>query len=279
MAAVCSHKDESRRQVSATAHAVAYFRSLEDCEGNEALFTDPYASLMSGEVGKLYVERKLKEIEEPQKGVSSQGRIDGIAVRTKAIDDEVIKGFSRDSFLQICVLGAGLDTRAWRLSNDSKNDIKYFEVDFPELFEYKLPLLATAEAVSQFNYHNVVADLSLPVWPEVLIAAGFDVTQPTLWLLEGFIGYLTEEEADSLFEKISRSLSAKGSRMVATFLTPDTQTSTGMHRFFPENPLLWCNGHGWSGVQTDIHLIGEQLGRPLLPDHMIGYYIVVADLL
>jgi methyltransferase (TIGR00027 family) len=222
----------------------------------------------------------LNEVKEPNEvTISSHGRVDGIAVRTRKIDDEIIKGYSKNGYRQICVLGAGLDTRAWRLSNDSKHGIKYFEVDFPELFAYKLPLLETAGAVSSFEYHSVIADLSLSVWPEMLIAAGFDVTQPTIWLLEGFIGYLTEDEANSLFEKISGSLSAKGSRMVATFLTPVTKTSTGMHRFFPEDPLLWCGGHGWSGVQTDIHKIGEELGRPLSPDHMVGYFIVVVDLL
>eukprot|EP01034_Spumella_vulgaris_P035665 gene35665-43979_t len=148
-----------------------------------------------------------------------------------------------------------------------------------ELFDYKLPILTEAGAVSPFDYRNVFADLSLPGWPEVLIAAGFDPAQPTLWLLEGFLGYLTEEEANNLFEKISKTLSAKGSRMVITFLTPATKTSTGMHRFFPENPLSWCNGHGWTGVQTDIHVIAKELGRSLPASRMEGYFIVVIDLL
>jgi methyltransferase (TIGR00027 family) len=244
---------------------------MEDTYGEEALFRDPYAALMGGDVGRAFVAKKNSL-------GSELGIIDGLAVRTRKIDDEMIKGYKNDGFKQICVLGAGLDTRAWRLPNDSNHDIKYFEVDFPELFDYKLPLLATAEAVSQFNYHSVVADLSLPAWPDVLIASGFDPSQPTLWLLEGLIGYLTEEEANSLFERISNTLSAKGSRMVATFLTPLTKTKTDMHRFFPVDPLGWCSGHGWSGVQRDIETIGVALGRPIRDRSMEGYYILVINL-
>lgn len=59
-----------------------------------------------------------------------------------------------NSIDQVCVLGAGLDSRAWRLKisdifKDSTTAIRpasskigYFEIDFPELFNYKLSVLA-----------------------------------------------------------------------------------------------------------------------------------------
>ncbi len=104
---------------------------------------------------------------------------------------------------QICVLGAGLDCRPWRLSNDGCNapssKLKYFEVDFPEIFSHKLPILASMDAQTQFEYISVCADLSLPNWLDALISAGFDPTKPTLWLLEGLTMYLTESEISAFF--------------------------------------------------------------------------------
>jgi len=238
------------------------------------LFIDPFAEVLGGEIGKTYLEKRKERGDSDFLSVL----VDGVAVRTRKLDDEVVKAYSQDGIKQICVIGAGLDTRAWRLSNENYN-IKFFEVDFPEIFEFKLQALASLNAVNQFDYRSISADMSLSDWPDSLIAQGFDVNEPTFWLLEGLIGYLTEDEADLMLQKISQVLSAKNSRLVATFLTPLTKSRNELHRFFPENPLAWVSRYGWSGVQTDIHEIGQQLGRPLLESTMEGYFIVVVDLL
>ena len=44
------------------------------------------------------------------------------------------------------------------------------------------------------DLHYVGVDLSLPEWPEKLVAAGFNASRPSIWLLEGLTGYLTEGE-------------------------------------------------------------------------------------
>ena len=51
----------------------------------------------------------------------------------------------------------------------------------------------------------VSADLSLPDWVDKLADAGYDRTKPSLWLLEGLIGYLTESEATLLLTRIHSS--------------------------------------------------------------------------
>jgi methyltransferase (TIGR00027 family) len=150
-------------------------------------------------------------------------------------------------------------------------------VDFPEIFDYKLPALSAAGAVSKFLYKNVVADLSLPGWTEKLLAAGFDTTRPTFWLLEGFTGYLTADEFHAVFDTMT-SLSANGSHLVATFLTPDTKVLTGMHRFTPAVPIEEVTRHaGWTGTQEDIRDIGKTYGRVWTDSSMNGYMIVLAD--
>lgn len=272
MADTCSHQDESRKHVSATAHAVAIFRGMESqIHGDKAFFHDPYATLLGGDVGLAAVEIFKKSTNSDLK------LLDGIAIRTKKIDEEILHGINKENFTQVCVIGAGLDTRPWRLQKIVNHNVKFFEIDFPEIFNHKLPILKSAGATSDFEYHSVHADLSLPDWNTKLVNAGFDVTQPTLWLLEGLIGYLTEEEANYLFTKISKELSAEGSRIVATFVTVEGRTGTNMHKFFPPNPLEWVNSHGWSGEQNLIQELGEKYGRFLSEGSIEGYYIVVAN--
>lgn len=216
----------------------------------------------------------------------SVGLVYGVAVRTRKIDDETERYLRANPSCQVCCLGAGLDTRPWRIDLTAPNEgkdpvdtsrIGYFEVDFPEIFDFKLPILADAGAISKFDYRNVVADLSLPGWTDKLISAGFSPSIPTFWLLEGFTGYLTAEEFHAVFDTMS-TLSANGSRLVATFLTPATKVAINMHRFTPEVPLDEVTRHaGWTGQQELIKEIGKQYGREWTDGSMEGYCIVVAD--
>jgi len=272
MAATCSHKDETRKGVSATAHGVAYMRSLEALIDPELrLFHDPYAVALGGVVGRNFVEEKH--------GEPATGMINGMSVRTKRIDDE----FQSNTLKQICVFGAGLDTRAWRLKKTVHEPVHYFEVDFPEVFAFKLSTLEDANAVSEFEYHSVTTDLSVPGWPDRLIAAGFDPNVPTFFILEGFVNYLTHEEVTSVFTSLSTSLAPKGSRLVMTCATPITQSTVNMHnmhRFFPENPLEFFSQFGWSGKQELVEELAVSYNRPLdQQNNLKGYYILSAELI
>ncbi len=186
MAETCSHHDVSRKGVGVTAHFVAALRSIEnDKDVAVRLFRDPYAGVLAGELGARSASKMFNSAVTSDKPENSEvkvvplGLIEGVAIRTRKIDDETIKYLIQEPLLQICVLGAGLDTRPWRIdlseTDHSTVDISrfnYFEVDFPEMFDYKLPLLQTANAVSKFNYVSVVADLSVSGWTEKLISAG-----------------------------------------------------------------------------------------------------------
>jgi len=271
MAQNTSHQDASRSKVGITAHLVASLRGVEHNRDN-GLFKDPYAELLGNNFGRnaedsefdKYAKQTLPvdtTVDVDALKVIPPGLIEGVAVRTRKIDDEA-KRFVRElGNVQICVLGAGLDTRPWRLDLSDGVDggaavdtssTNYFELDFPEIFDYKLPVPAKAGAASKFNYVTVQADLSLPGWIEKLTAAGFDASVPTFWLLEGFTGYLTEAEFHALFDTLTE-LSAPRSRLVATFLTPETRTRTSMHRFTPAVPLDEVTKHaGWAGAQEDI---------------------------
>jgi methyltransferase (TIGR00027 family) len=201
-----------------------------------------------------------------------------ISVRTRKIDEEVSRALNVDGYQQVCIIGAGLCTRAWRLPKTSDQPVAYFEIDFPEIFDWKLAVLKESGAITPFNYHNVMADLSCVEWVDTLVGAGFNPSMPTLWLLEGFINYLKEDEANALLATLTNKLSAKGSRIVATSLT-NSSRGNALHCFFPQNALGWFNSHGWQGEQTEIAVLAALYGRPLssAEEESEDYYVVVAE--
>jgi methyltransferase (TIGR00027 family) len=284
MAAVCSHQDQSRNKVSATALLIAFARSLEtEKEKDERLFCDPFAAELAGDLGKSSIAL-AGENEEEWSPSKKNAFLRAITTRTKIIDDFIVDSICNYHVEQIIVLGAGLDTRPWRLHPNiadltDMDKVKYFEVDFPEVFDYKLSILNRLGAVSDssFDYHNVVADLSVPeVWPMQLAQAGFSATSRTLWVMEGFCNYLTEEELCKLMSKVFE-ISAEGSRLVSTFLTPQsTHVSLKLHQFYPENPIQFMSRFGWSGRQDDVEDLSVELsvqGKGNR-EHNRGYYIV-----
>lgn len=114
--------------------------------------------------------------------------INKFACRTKLFDDFLRECVLEKGFKQICVIGAGLDTRPWRLlsteENDSIKDLKYFEVDFQSIFSYKIATLRDCNATNKCGeYHSVAVDLSLPTWVDLLVVAGFKTDQKTAWIM------------------------------------------------------------------------------------------------
>lgn len=277
MAETCSHQDVGRQAVSSTAHLIAFVRASEaKVHKEDKWFEDPYAEALAGEVGA----KAVSLIGEEDKVTPGERKrfLNAISARTKVIDDYVLESLAA-GIEQIVVFGAGLDTRPWRLHLPPPQDrrVSYFEIDFPEVFNYKLGVLAEQQAVSDFDYHSVVADLSIPSWPDTLAAAGFQRDAKTLVLMEGFANYLTEEELTILMSRLSQILPI-GSRLISTYLTAEAQhMALHLHRFFPVDPLRFVQQFGWQGREDDVEDLSALLGRPTAPgEERRGYFIVRA---
>jgi methyltransferase (TIGR00027 family) len=117
---------------------------------------------------------------------------------------------------QAVILAAGLDARAYRL--DWPDGTTVYELDQPEVIEFKTKTLAGLDAKPESDRRTIAIDLRND-WPKALLDNGFDPGQPTAWIAEGLLIYLPPEAQDLLFDRINE-LSAPGSR-VATEHIPD----------------------------------------------------------
>eukprot|EP00775_Hariotina_reticulata_P002750 gene2750-3045_t len=88
---------------------------------------------------------------------------------------------------QVVLLGAGMDTRPWRL--DLPPGIFWFEVDRRDVLKAK-----------QAELHRASADLQVTGWIHELVAAGLDLKQPVLWIAEGLLYYLEPESVRSMLQ-------------------------------------------------------------------------------
>ena len=131
--------------LSQTASWVAYCRALET-ERPDALFKDPFARRLAGTLGERLV-RQLGQAELVHRG---------IAVRTAVFDEFVIDCISTRSVDLVLNLGAGLDTRPWRLPMPSA--VQWVDVDLRAILEHKREILRGEPL--KCEYRAVPADLA-----------------------------------------------------------------------------------------------------------------------
>lgn len=175
--------------IASTSLLTAAMRAAESrrSESEGRLFVDPYAELLAGKEGELLLQRALVE----------SGDQPAIAIRTKFIDDRFLSAMNQ-GIRQIVILATGMDTRAYRL--DFHADTHIFELDRKEVIDYKTEKLKTIQPRCHLTSLNV--DLR-EEWQKQLLQAGFKQNERTLWLVEGLLMYLEEEQVITLFKKIN----------------------------------------------------------------------------
>jgi methyltransferase (TIGR00027 family) len=101
---------------------------------------------------------------------------------------------------QLVILGAGLDTRCYRLP--AETPLRCFEVDTPRTQRFKREMLSKA-GVDTAHVIFVPADFEQEDWFEKLVAAGFDSEKPSFFLWESVTMYLDREAVESTLRTIA----------------------------------------------------------------------------
>jgi methyltransferase (TIGR00027 family) len=206
--------------VGATATMVAAQRALAH---REKLIDDPYAEPLVRAVGVDLFNRMLDgdlDLTDVEPGFTPLRAAEGMAVRTRFFD-KMFTDAADAGVRQAVILAAGLDARGYRLPWPDGTTV--YEVDQPEVIEFKTTRLAGIGATPTATHRTVAIDLR-DDWPKALKDNGFDPSQPTAWSAEGLLIYLPSDAQDKLFDNITE-LSAPGSRL-ATEHVPDLSAFT-----------------------------------------------------
>jgi methyltransferase (TIGR00027 family) len=141
-----------------------------------------------------------------------------IAVRHRFAEDSLAAAVARGT-RQVVVLGAGLDTFAYR---NPYPDTRVFEVDFPATGGWKRGRLADAGIETPGNVSFVGVDFETDDLMTTLVAAGYDAGAPTFFLWLGVVPYLTPEAIAATLRAIA---SVPGGEVVFDYSNPMDQAT------------------------------------------------------
>jgi methyltransferase (TIGR00027 family) len=167
--------------VSDTALMVAACRAIEN-DRPDGLIRDPFASVLAGDKG-MAIARGASALE---------WMCFGVGGRTHFIDDLVLRVVNENSVRTVANLGAGLDTRPWRM--DLPADLRWIEVDFPAMLDYKTSRLADHQP--RCRLERIAADLSNRVEREQIFESVGK--SPALMITEGLLMYLSRQTVTAL---------------------------------------------------------------------------------
>ena len=241
------------RDVADTARWVAYFRAVES-ERPDALFNDRHARVLAGERGRKIAERLPK-------GPLSWS----IAVRTKVFDELILEAIELRGVRTVLNLAAGLDTRPYRLP--LPEDLRWFEVDLPELVESKSQALKQEQP--QCRLERLKLDLADTAQRRALFARLGSEPGRILVVTEGLLVYLGDEVVTSLardlrehfpnglwlMENVSPAVLARLRRLWQRSLGPANATM----KFAPEDGFEFYERLGWTPLKE--RPLIEEAGR------------------
>jgi methyltransferase (TIGR00027 family) len=199
---------------------MALFRAIESAQpARQRLFHDPFAP--------MFVSAPLRRVVRwstiPMLASFLRGMIDrfwpgartSAVARTRLIDDWIADSV-RNGSQQLLVLGAGFDSRAWRLPILAK--LPVFEVDHAATAAEKGRRIA-ALAAETSGVVSIAIDFDREQLPEVLSAAGFDPRIVTTVVWEGVTNYLTTDAVASVLSWVGTL--ATGSTLIFTYIHRD----------------------------------------------------------
>jgi methyltransferase (TIGR00027 family) len=247
-------------KASRTAVLVCQARAVADGHLATERFTDPTAARLLRDPEREAVTRARDDTTP----TSARDRIqwellrataEVLLPRTIAIDDAV----RQHSHAQVVILGAGLDGRAWRMSELTHAIV--FEVDHPASQDDKRQRAAALTPMTE-DLRFVPVDFARDALDAALAEAGHDPAVPTTWIWEGVVSYLDRADVLATMDVVRR-LSAPGSRLVINYQAPSRSAAIG--RFvLGAISTLTRQDNFWAGEPTRSTWTAADMGDALV---------------
>ena len=168
-----------------TALRVALRRAAHQLVDDPVVFADPLAEKI---LGPSYAE-ELRRTPDKAKKPSSGALRAFLVARSRYAEEQVASAYAA-GVRQYCLLGAGLDTFAYRQQFDG---LRVFEVDHPETQAWKKNMLAGAGIAIPATVRFVAVDFERQSLAAQLRKSGFDFAAPCFFSWLGVVVYLTLE--------------------------------------------------------------------------------------
>ncbi len=169
-------------QFSRTALGAAGRRAAHQVVDGGRVFADPLALRILGEDADAAVA-------EARANPELCGLRLYVAMRSRFAEDAARRAIAR-GVRQIVVLGAGLDTFAYRV--EPVEGLRVYEVDHPATQAEKRRRLAAAAIAAPARVVYAACDFESESLAGALAASGFDAGRPSFFLWLGVVPYLTE---------------------------------------------------------------------------------------
>lgn len=234
-----------KRPSSNTAEGVALHRLRELARPeSERICYDPYAIYFINPDILEFISnnRDMAMAEAERHDRFLPGTVNSIVARVRYFDDFVKKSID-EGLEQLVILGAGYDTRAYRIEGLKK--IKVFEVDHPNTQNLKTETIKKIFGSLPDHVVYVPVDLAAEDFGQKIQDTGYDQSKKTLFLMEGLLCYLPPKFVDEILSFI-RMNSGKGSVI--------------LFDYFPESVV---DGSCGLEVGRNLHSHLAEMGEPL----------------
>ena len=232
-----------------TAQGVAKQRLIETlARPDKRVINDPYADKFV--IGARFMKLMGHKLNVWLAQKFAPGFHEHLISRTRYID-ELIKKSATRGVEQYVILGAGYDSRAYRLELPSS--LRIFEVDQAEVLDRKCSKLPK-ELPNSENVTYVSVDFAHQSLTEQLLAAGFDRNKSTVTTFEGVSQYITKEAVRSTIEELAALTQQSDSTLFISYVD----------ELLDKDPKA-CFGKGYPKAEKRANLIknlSAKVGEP-----------------
>ena len=207
-------------QASVTALGAAGHRAAHQVLERGFVFADPLALLILGQDADNAIALAKERPERRSLRLF-------VAMRSRFAEDSARRAIEK-GVRQILVLGAGLDTFAYRL--EATQDMRVFELDHPATQAEKRRRLTEAQITEPQHVAYVAHDFERGSMTAALEAGGFDPHKRTFVLWLGVTPYLTEEAVFATLSELARL--PGGAEVVFDYANPPGAIPEGNARDF-----------------------------------------------
>jgi methyltransferase (TIGR00027 family) len=213
--------------------------------------------------------------------IAPSGIYEYVIARTKVLDAFFVAALEK-KLCQIVILGAGMDTRAFRFASMNQGT-KIIELDIEKTQNPKIEILNRKRVTLPGELIFAPIDFNQQSLSDVLITAGFQKGQQSLFLWEGVTMYLDADAVDRTLAFIKENSQA-GTQVVFDYIFASVLRQE--HKFYGEKEIFdtvsrageeWTFGIEAGEIDAYLTARGFKSGSHYTPAELEGKYFKDQD--